>query len=273
VETERDAKRRQLHEKDQELQSLQRKSEHNRTTAEERKRALERKDDEHKNHIAEVQRLKTQVDLLQERANASDRRVKLAERESRQQERRLQEQEAVFMEHVAVLEESLRREEARRRALEVKVAHAEVARDTHAKEVETLTQHKADLDRKVAELEGELQQFGEATCSALRSEVTASEEKVEATKRELEEERDRSEDLERRYGALQQRINILETGPDGAETLKLKLADKEVATAPAPSIKSGIGERTPLEAPQETEAEQDGGAKEVMPTESNDIAE
>jgi chromosome segregation ATPase len=66
VEAERDAKRRQLHEKDQELQSLQRKSEHNRATAEERKRALERKDDEHKTHIAEVQRLKTEVDLLQE---------------------------------------------------------------------------------------------------------------------------------------------------------------------------------------------------------------
>jgi len=413
VEAERDAKRRQFHEKEQELQSLQRKSEHNRATAEERKRALERKDNEQKAHAADVQRLKTQVDLLQDKVNAAERDrkaadalVERAERDSRQHEKRFQEQEAGFKEHVAVIEESLRREEARRRALEEtnarsgaqleqggqdlaaerqrtqdfqlriarleedarqdarhqlakqneqresqsrleselaaskgklshaedirkqleetrkqldeRVARAEVARDAHAKEIQTLTQHNADLHRKVAELEGELQQFGETVCNEMRSRVTTAEEKVEGTKRELRDERDRSEDLERQLAraeeelakaqhraqeaeaiedpklfeqralraeeevslkddelrrlqewvdeqnlreltaeterikelervrqdvtkqvsaardevvnenkALQQRIKDLETGPDGAETLKLKLAEKE----------------------------------------------
>jgi len=44
------------------------------------------------------------------------------------------------------------------------------------------------------------------------------------------------------------------------------------AAATAPS-KSATGERTPLEAPQETEAEEDEGAKEVMPADCDDISE
>ena len=65
--------REHLQEKDEEFQSLQRKSEHIRSTDEEGKRALERKDDEQKTQFAEAQRLKTQVDFLQEEVNAFDR--------------------------------------------------------------------------------------------------------------------------------------------------------------------------------------------------------
>eukprot|EP00419_Tripos_fusus_P035816 CAMPEP_0172778294 /NCGR_PEP_ID=MMETSP1074-20121228/201833_1 /TAXON_ID=2916 /ORGANISM="Ceratium fusus, Strain PA161109" /LENGTH=1285 /DNA_ID=CAMNT_0013615225 /DNA_START=77 /DNA_END=3935 /DNA_ORIENTATION=- len=315
VEAERDAKRRQFHEKEQELQSLQRKSEHNRATAEERKRALERKDNEQKAHAADVQRLKTQVDLLQDKVNAAERDrkaadalVERAERDSRQHEKRFQEQEAGFKEHVAVIEESLRREEARRRALEEtnarsgaqleqggqdlaaerqrtqdfqlriarleedarqdarhqlakqneqresqsrleselaaskgklshaedirkqleetrkqldeRVARAEVARDAHAKEIQTLTQHNADLHRKVAELEGELQQFGETVCNEMRSKVTTAEEKVEGTKRELRDERDRSEDLERRLARAEEELAKAQHRAQEAEAIE-----------------------------------------------------
>lgn len=155
VESERDAKRRQLHDKEQEVVALQRKNENLRLTAEERGKKLERGQEDLKNAVAEVQRMRTGQDVTKERLETLERDRTLLEQKMKHQLERAGEVEQGLQEHVGVLEESLRREEARRRELEERAAEVGAQAEQGGTELAAERQRTAELQHRVRDLESE----------------------------------------------------------------------------------------------------------------------
>lgn len=156
AEAERDAKRRQLHDKEQELLSVQRKSEHLRAAIEERSRKLDRKEEELHLQVAEHHRQQQRDAAKQEPLANQERELQAAEYRLHQEQRRAEQVEKFLNEHVAVLEESLRREKSRRRDLEERSAQDSV--DTEQGESDLVVERRRadDLQQRVLQLEADM---------------------------------------------------------------------------------------------------------------------
>jgi len=300
IESELSAKRRQLHEKEQDLLAQQRKNEHLRVAAEERSKRFERKEEEHKTSSSEIQKLRSSVDGLQEKLSASERDRKAADQARQQQEQRGEQLERGFQEHLAVLEESLRREEGRRRELEERAARTGAEREQGETELAAERRRAEDLQARVAQLEAEVkaklaeqkeqmekqhrledevsaakarntvqgealtrseearqeletrvaraevaaearardlaaesaraaeleearQRFGEAQYIKQQEKLEEAEGQVRSLTRELEEERERCEDLERRGAELEERERVAVEAAQSAEAQRLEV--------------------------------------------------
>lgn len=152
AESEKAAQRRQLHEKEQDLLALQRKLDHVKQASEERSKRAERRDEEQRNALVELQRVKTSMEVLQDRLTIAERAKGLAEQGFRQQQKTSQELETGLQAHIAVLEESLNREVARRRELEAK----DSSRQQEEQDVAQARRHIDELQGRVNQLQSEL---------------------------------------------------------------------------------------------------------------------
>eukprot|EP00927_Polykrikos_kofoidii_P072665 TRINITY_DN68765_c0_g1_i1.p1 TRINITY_DN68765_c0_g1~~TRINITY_DN68765_c0_g1_i1.p1 ORF type:complete len:1201 (+),score=280.63 TRINITY_DN68765_c0_g1_i1:85-3687(+) len=148
AEAERDAKRRALHDKEQDLIGLQRKHEHMLRTIEDRGKRLERTQDEHGRAVIEAQ-------TLQDRYAAAERERKALDQTVRQQQRRMREAEEGYKSHLAGVEESLRRESDRRLELEALVARSGAEAHHGGNELSVERQRADDLQSRLTELEAE----------------------------------------------------------------------------------------------------------------------
>jgi len=155
AESERDMKRRQLHEKEQDLLALQRKNEKLRLINEERCRRSDNKDEEHRVAQADLQRLKSSVDALQERLAASERDRQTAEQGLRQQQRRNQEIEDGVQSTVRLLEEQLASEANRRRELEERRVQEGAVREQGETELADERRRSQELQSSVTQLQEE----------------------------------------------------------------------------------------------------------------------
>jgi len=96
------------------------------------------------------------ADGLQEKLSTSERDRKAAEQALTQQERRSEQLERGFQEHIAVLEESLAREEGRRRELEERAARTGAEREQGETELAAERRRAQELQSRVAQLEAEV---------------------------------------------------------------------------------------------------------------------
>jgi len=154
VEGELATKRRQLHDKEQELLALQRKHEHLRSQNEDRSR--EKKEEEFRAMSLELQRAKACAETAASERSAMERDAKQSEQKLHQQQRRFDELEGGLQSHIEVLEEQLAREVARRREMEAQ--QEEVGAERHHGECQLEESQKRcdDLQRMVEQLQEEL---------------------------------------------------------------------------------------------------------------------
>merc|ERR1719433_221270 len=149
------AKRRALHEKEQDLLAAQRKNEHLKQAAEERNKRFERREEEHRANLAEVQKLRAAADSLQDRLSLAERERKALEQRLRQSELHSDRVEQTLKEQVDMFDESLRREQTRRRELEEDKARTGAELALGGTELAKERQRADELQRRVAQLEAE----------------------------------------------------------------------------------------------------------------------
>eukprot|EP00439_Symbiodinium_sp_Y106_P020715 s4646_g2.t1 len=162
VEGELATKRRQLHDKEQELLALQRKHEHLRSQNEDgmkpepMDRSREKKEEEFRAMSLELQRAKACAETAASERSAMERDAKQSEQKLHQQQRRFDELEGGLQSHIEVLEEQLAREVARRREMEAQ--QEEVGAERHHGECQLEESQKRcdDLQRMVEQLQEEL---------------------------------------------------------------------------------------------------------------------
>lgn len=155
-ENERDLKRRQLHEKEQDLLAMQRKHERMRLAQEERNKHADRKGEEHRAAQADMQRLKANLEALQEQLAASERDRRSAEQSQRHSQQCSAELESGLKSHIDVLEEQLRCEAARRQELEDRWARNSSEREQGETEIADLRRRNQELQSSLSQLQADV---------------------------------------------------------------------------------------------------------------------
>lgn len=157
AENELGAKRRQLHEKEQEVVGLQRKLEHARLARKEWSKHAEKREEEWQRNVQnEMLRMQHSVENLQEKLATSERDQQMAEQTLRQQQRHSSDLEAGFQAHIEVLEEQIARETCRRKDLEEQKARDEAERARGDSELKGSERRCEELQGQVLKLEIEL---------------------------------------------------------------------------------------------------------------------
>jgi len=153
AESEVGAKRRQLHEKEQDVAALQRKLELARVARKEWTKHADKREEEQRNATNEMQRMRQSVESLQEHLANSEKNQQVAEHNLRQEQRRCSDLEAGLQAHIEVLEEQIVRETSRRKELEERQAKDGAEREEGEVALKTSRDRCEQLQGRVAELE------------------------------------------------------------------------------------------------------------------------
>lgn len=215
------AKRRQLHEKEQEVVALQRKLEHARLARKEWSKHAEKREEEQRNMQNEMLRMQQSVENLQEKLVTSERDQQMAEQTLRQQQRHSSDLEAGFQAHIEVLEEQIARETCRRKDLEERQARDEAERARWDSALKGSERRCEELQGQVLKLEIELKSrvSSETSFTELRT-------KLEATSSSLQSSEASREELTRQVAKCSQQLQASNEELSSLKTQRAALEDE-----------------------------------------------
>lgn len=215
------AKRRQLHEKEQEVVALQRKLEHARLARKEWSKHAEKREEEQRNMQNEMLRMQQSVENLQEKLVTSERDQQMAEQTLRQQQRHSSDLEAGFQAHIEVLEEQIARETCRRKDLEERQARDEAERARWDSALKGSERRCEELQGQVLKLEIELKSrvSSETSFTELRT-------KLEATSSSLQSSEASREELTRQVAKCSQQLQASNEELSSLKTQRTALEDE-----------------------------------------------
>lgn len=224
AENELGAKRRQLHEKEQEVVALQRKLEHARLARKEWSKHAEKREEEclsQRNMQNEMLRMQQSVENLQEKLVTSERDQQMAEQTLRQQQRHSSDLEAGFQAHIEVLEEQIARETCRRKDLEERQARDEAERARWDSALKGSERRCEELQGQVLKLEIELKSrvSSETSFTELRT-------KLEATSSSLQSSEASREELTRQVAKCSQQLQASNEELSSLKTQRTALEDE-----------------------------------------------
>lgn len=221
AENELGAKRRQLHEKEQEVVALQRKLEHARLARKEWSKHAEKREEEQRNMQNEMLRMQQSVENLQEKLVTSERDQQMAEQTLRQQQRHSSDLEAGFQAHIEVLEEQIARETCRRKDLEERQARDEAERARWDSALKGSERRCEELQGQVLKLEIELKSrvSSETSFTELRT-------KLEATSSSLQSSEASREELTRQVAKCSQQLQASNEELSSLKTQRAALEDE-----------------------------------------------
>lgn len=232
AENELGAKRRQLHEKEQEVVALQRKLEHARLARKEWSKHAEKREEEQRNMQNEMLRMQQSVENLQEKLVTSERDQQMAEQTLRQQQRHSSDLEAGFQAHIEVLEEQIARETCRRKELEERQARDEAERARWDSALKGSERRCEELQGQVLKLEIELKSrvSSETSFTELRAKLEEELQRLrvesEATSSSLQSSEASREELTRQVAKCSQQLQASNEELSSLKTQRAALEDE-----------------------------------------------